>query len=68
MKSQPKEPEKIRVTYIVPKTVYLNLEAYAKSIGRLKNDIVTEALSKYLREQGLKPDRQPIVSVSITYD
>jgi hypothetical protein len=57
--------KRIRVTYIVPKAVDQNIEAYSQREGMMKNQVVTVALERFLREQSLRPDRTP--KISITY-
>lgn len=53
-----------RLTIIFPVVLDQNLEAYALMKKRGKGEIIKEALIKFLKEEGLQPDKKPNVKVS----
>ena len=55
---------KIRVTLVIPDVLDKNIEAYSVKAGLLKTEVVTKAITKFLRERGLQPDKPPKVSLS----
>ncbi len=55
---------KTRVTLVIPDVLDRNIEAYSLREGLLKNQVVTAALEKFLRDHGLQPDKPPKVSLS----
>jgi hypothetical protein len=48
-----------RTTAILPTALNENWEAYALREGLAKNQVLVQALSEFLREKGLQPDRRP---------
>jgi hypothetical protein len=55
-----------RTTLVLPETLDQNLELCAVKFGMPKGEIIKEALSNFLKEKGLQPDRRP-KKVSIEY-
>jgi hypothetical protein len=49
----------VRVTLVIPETVDKTIELCKALEGRQKNEIVTEALTHYLRNKGYQPDKLP---------
>ena len=53
-----------RTTILLPQSLNSNLEVLALQKGRLKGELIREALADYLRHQGLAPERMPSIRVS----
>ena len=53
-----------RTTVVFPASLNANLEVFALSTGRTKNEVLTDITSKYLRSKGFNPDKYPKVKVS----
>ena len=51
-----------RVALTVPEAVDFNVELCALREGRIKNDVMVEALRAYLRTKHMEPDRFPTFS------
>lgn len=54
----------MRTTVVFPAALSANLEVFALQTGRSKNEVLTDALTKYLADNGLSPDKYPQVKVS----
>jgi hypothetical protein len=57
-------PRVKRVAFNVTETLDKNVELYALKQGLLKNQVIVEALRKFLEANSMQPDRDPIVSFS----
>ena len=55
-------PKTIRTTVILPFVLDRNLEVYCLRNGHMKTEILTAALSEFLRKRGVRPDKLPKVS------
>lgn len=53
----------LRFTYLMPSTIERNLAFFAFKEGITKQDAITQAIEKLLKEAGLDPSRTPQVSV-----
>jgi|GEM_PF-6040372 len=53
-----------RTTAVFPSALNANWEAFALKAGRAKNDVLIEALTKYLKQAGMQPDKYPSLKVS----
>jgi hypothetical protein len=56
----------IRYTYLMSPAIERNLAVYAFNSGVTKQESITRALEKLLRDAGLDPTRVPTVSVTYT--
>jgi cobalamin biosynthesis protein CbiG len=56
----------IRYTYLMSPAIERNLAVYALNFGVTKQESITRALEKFLRDAGLDPTRVPTVSVTYT--
>jgi hypothetical protein len=53
-----------RTTVVFPPALNANWEAFALQSGRAKNEVLIEALTRYLKQAGLQPDKFPTLKVS----
>jgi hypothetical protein len=59
--TQPRERQK-RVALTVPEVVDFNVELCALREGRIKNDVMVDALRTYLKTKEMNPDLFPTIS------
>ncbi|HEX5736049.1 MAG TPA: hypothetical protein VF131_24695 [Blastocatellia bacterium] len=52
-------PEKVRVTYVITKTVDMNVEALAAIEGMPKNEFIESAIKQTLLDKGVDPIKPP---------
>lgn len=58
------EGKALRFTYLMPPAVERNLAIYAFKAGLTKQESITRALERLLRDAGLDPTKMPTVSVT----
>jgi hypothetical protein len=51
-----------RTTLALPRLLDGNLEIFCLREGRMKTEVVVEAISTFLRRKGVRPDKLPKVS------
>ncbi|HEX8139019.1 MAG TPA: hypothetical protein VF544_15735 [Pyrinomonadaceae bacterium] len=56
--------ETTRTTIVLPIALDENLAIYAMQERLTKNEIIKTAMSEYLKNKGLQPDRRPKLEVS----
>lgn len=56
--------ERIRVTLVIPYALDRNIEACSLKEGRLKHEVVKDALESYLVARSFSPDKLPKIEVS----
>jgi hypothetical protein len=44
---------------LLPELLDTNLEVYVALVGGKKNEIVIEALTQFLKQKGIQPDKRP---------
>jgi len=44
---------------LLPELLDTNLEVYVALVGGKKNEIVLEALTQFLKQKGIQPDKRP---------
>jgi 6-phosphogluconolactonase/glucosamine-6-phosphate isomerase/deaminase len=54
----------VRTTLVLPDVLDRNLEIWCALNGRSKADVVKEALSSFLSQRGLQPDKRPRTEVN----
>ncbi len=62
--SRPSNPATIRTTIIIPATLDQNLEVLRIQKNSTKNELIATALSNFIRDNHLEPDKTPNISVS----
>jgi hypothetical protein len=53
------KPALVRTTLVLPHTLDLNLEVLCATQGLSKSEAVKMALTQFLEERGLQPDKTP---------
>jgi len=62
-----KKPGKnVRFTYLLPEILYRNLEMYCFSRALNRQQVISDALTDFLRRNGMQPEKEP--HVSFKYD
>jgi len=62
--SRPSNPATIRTTIVIPTTLDQNLEILRIKKNMSKNELISVALSNFIRANDLVPDKTPSISVS----
>lgn len=62
--SRPSNPATIRTTIVIPATLDQNLEVLRIQKKLTKNELIAIALSNFIRDNRLEPDKTPRISVS----
>jgi transposase InsO family protein len=60
----PKPESVVRTTLVLPDVLDRNLEVWCAMNGRSKGDAVKEALTVFLTQRGLRPNKRPRVEIS----
>lgn len=66
--AEPAPRKKYRTTVVFPRAVGYNLELFAFQNNRRKNDVIEEAVIKFLEENGMKPRLMPKVRITFGYE
>jgi hypothetical protein len=61
-----KARKNVRFTYLLPEILYRNLETYCFSRGLSRQQVISDALTDFLRKNGMQPEKEP--HVSFKYD